>query len=356
MNYLKLHSPLILLLIGAIVLVLALGGTATVDAKGLPSTLFSSSPPPHGHGGGSPSPESKGEFDPSNGSEEKPIRDPETPGFAAVFSPGALSKPAQIKFFHTIMPEDIPAPVGGAGAPFFFGVWQREAPGTIERFEHSIVINTRYEETGYTPAQEEHLRIFMYYPALQSWVKLGGQVDIFNKLISGLTTELIPFETGGNTLFMVAVDNTPSLEQSVDESGRTTLYIPGKAFKIQVLPGTVEVGSYFEVTLLPTLDVTNSPTLLGKPIAVAVYYVNHQQSGYSEDKQITEFSKPIKIEFDLTSELLAGVDAPAKLTIVTWRDGQWVDVETLGYAISREGGKIVVDIDKLGIFSVALKK
>jgi hypothetical protein len=74
-----------------------------------------------------------------------------------------------------------------------------------------------------------------------------------------------------------------------------------------------------------------------------------------DDYQIMEIPKPISVEFNYTPDMLARAGDPANLTIVTLRDGQWVDVETLGYHVSRTGDTIRVDTNELGMFSVAIK-
>jgi hypothetical protein len=181
---------------------------------------------------------------------------------------------------------------------------------------------------------------------------LGGRVDIFGNVVTGLLVETTPFETNGNTLFALAMDETPRLEQSVDSAGQTTLFIQGRDdFRFHILPGTVAVGSHFEVT---TLGHT-SPELLVAPVDIKAFYVDHTAGHHLNDRQITEFSKPISLEFDYEAAGLTNEDSPANLTIVTLRQGQWLNVEELGYTVTRSAGKLVLKTDKLGTFCLARK-
>lgn len=355
------YHVLILIFACAIGIVMVLNNPQTTNAKGLSSNLFFNSPlhggddDNKGGGGGAPSPESKGELDPVNISVDKPVTDPEAPEFSVVFSPETVQEPIKIKFFKAGLPVNIPIPSPGIGSPFFFGVWSRIGTGTVDHLNHSIVISTPYDPASFNGTPAEQLRLYMYNPTLQSWIPLGGRVNPFDYTVTGMTTELPPFEWGGNTLFRLTTDEIQALEQSVDTFGMTTLSLPNRGFAVHILPGTVEVGTYFEATPLSIPPTIDTPPFLSAPIFIGAYYVNHQHHDYAEDHQITQFSKPINLEFDLTDVLDAQVEDPTRLTIMFLRNGEWVDLEELGYTVVRTEGKITLDTDQLGIFCLALK-
>ena len=43
---------------------------------------------------------------------------------------------------------------------------------------------------------------------------------------------------------------------------------------------------------------TGSQVLLAAPISIQAYYINYQQPENIQDRQVTEFSQPITVEFD----------------------------------------------------------
>lgn len=374
MQNIKTYLILPLLFLSALGLTLVLETPRPVGAKEAASGLFSS-PVTNDHGDHEsdhhpPSPAEKGEVDPVQGNPNQPIGDPDTPGIAVIFPPGSVHEPLKIRFFNSGLPQNIvpPSDVSGATSPvirpngmntpyFFFGAWRTLGlDGAVHQFDHSIMIQVPYQDGGLNSSQEGQLRLWMYDPAVQSWIKLGGRVDIFNNIVTGLISSLTPFEPGGNALFALFLDESPSLQQSVDEFGTTTLWLSGRDdFRFHVLPGTVEAGSHFEVTSLPHIPESDEFQLLTRPVDIKAYFINQQNPAGPDDYQITEFSKPVSIEFDYTPEMLAKAGDPANLTIVTLRNGQWVDVETLGYHVSRTGDTITVDTDQLGTFSVAIK-
>jgi hypothetical protein len=232
---------------------------------------------------------------------------------------------------------------------FFFAAWKRVgAGGAVHQFTQPIVISVPYQDSDLLSAQEVKTRLWMYNPATRSWVKLGGEVDIFNNIVTGLLLSTTPLEENGNTLFTIAIDNMPELKQVVDSFGNTTLSIPGRDdFRFQVPPGAVEVGTHFEVT---QIGYSPDSHLLTPPVEIAAYYINHQPGNYLDDRQIIELAKPIRIEFDIT-----GTREETDFTLVTLQNGEWVDVASLGYPVIIEGGKVIVEVDKLGAFGLAAK-
>jgi hypothetical protein len=236
---------------------------------------------------------------------------------------------------------------------FYFAVWKRIGEEeAIRQFNRSIFINVPYDDFGLTRNQESDIRIWMYNPATQGWVKLGGRVDVFRNVVTGQLSSITPLEENGNALFTLAVDSMPNPKQKVNKSGETILSIPGRNdFRFSVLPGTVEVGSHFEVTNYGHTPTSNSFQLLAPPVDIKAYYVDHLQDSYLYDYEITDFSKPITLEFDHDLATL-GV---ANLTIVSLQDGQWKDTEGLGYEVSQQEHKIVVETNQPGTFSLAIK-
>jgi hypothetical protein len=348
MKRIKDYFVLLLIFACAVILTMALVNAASVDAKGLPQTLFASLPDRPGEGGsdkGPPSPASRGKVIPGRGGEDESVRDPETPGFTAFFPKGSVSEPIQVKFFNTGLPVGVPPLPNSTGPPFCFGAWTGEGV-TVRQFDRSIVVNVNYDDSGLASHQKERLRIYVYNPAIKAWIKLGGRVDIYKNVVTGFLASPLPLGEGGNTLFAVAVDETPPLEQVVDEFGKTTLSVRNRGFRFHVLPGTVRVGAYFEVTPLADIPDTNSFKLIN---SVAI-------NAYEDDSLITDFPKPVSVEFDYDADALAEAGGQANLTIVTLQNGEWIGVRELGYKVDWDGNRATVEADKPGVFSLAIKR
>ncbi len=243
-------------------------------------------------------------------------------------------------------------------SPYFcFAAWKRIGKGVIKQFNVSISINVPYDDSALAPSQEQKIRIFMYNPAIQAWVKLGGKVDTSNNMVTGLLSSITPYEEDGNALFALAVDGTPDLEQRIDQAGKTILSSPDREdVRFEVLHGTVEVGSHFEVTNFTSTPPSNSSQLLMPPVDIQAYHVNHDSDNYTDHYQITDFSKPISIEFDYDPDTLAQAGGKTNLTIVMLQNDQWNDMEELGYQVTRHGNKIIVETNKPGCFSLAIKQ
>ncbi len=105
----SIHLIITLLFAGSVFLSMALENAHPVDAKGLPGILLFTSPP-----GDSPIEESEpspadiGEFEPGQGMEGRPIRDPEMPGLSVIFPIGAIQEAVKIRFFSLLLPPDVP--------------------------------------------------------------------------------------------------------------------------------------------------------------------------------------------------------------------------------------------------------
>ncbi|MBN1991576.1 MAG: hypothetical protein JW953_02655 [Anaerolineae bacterium] len=330
--------------------------------------------------------------------QNKMARDPNTPGIYVWFPQGATSVPVEVRTYYSSLPPGLPALPGNVGSPFFFGAWIRGEGVTLNKFNPPIVLNAPYGNAGVSqrsvetpgagglsflsgwplvlaaqpalpllvpsevvlapygmlpPTQEQQLRLNMYNPATESWEKLCSSVNVYTKRVSGVLALPTPFEAGGNTLLAIAVDDTPPLSQVVDEQGMTTLSLEGVRTRLQVLPGTVEQGVHFEVTLLAGVPDQAGLKLLADPIDIKACQVDHIIN--EKSTQITQFSKPLGLEFDYEADILASAGGKANVTIVVLQNGQWADLEEFGYQVIRDEDKIKVDTDRLGTFSLAAR-
>ncbi|MCB0168823.1 MAG: hypothetical protein KDI79_31640, partial [Anaerolineae bacterium] len=246
-------------------------------------------------------------------------------------------------------------PTSGNSPYFFFAVWRRAVEGgAVTEFGQPILINAPYQDLGLSGDQENRIRLWMYDPASQSWIKLGGQVDIFNNVVTGMLMSMTPWQENGNTLFALGFDDSPNLTQEVDEFGTTTLATPLRDdFKLRVPAGSVEVGDHFEMSTFPATPDSEAFELLGAPVHIGVYRINYNASSLAEKYHMAFLSRPVTIEFDPSEYLNQTSDNT--LTIVTLIDGKWVDVEELGYQVDRGENSITVETTTLGIFALAVK-
>ena len=327
--------------------------------------------------------------------------DPTNPGILVWFFPGSVNVPVEVRTFYSGLPPNVPLPPGSVGPFFFFGAWIQGQGITLNQFNPPIVINVPYDSgvsrlpkttdpfqsiaglihPGLTqlsgsplafitfptfnrlageplallpPTQEQQLRLNMYNPTTQSWVKLCSSVNVHTKRIAGVLASPIPIDSGGNTLLAVAVDDTPPLNQVVDSQGKTTISIEGVNSRLQVLPGTVEPGTHFEVTLLPALPANNNPAkLLDSPLDVKACKIDHVVNENSTE--LVHLSKPVGVEFGYNANTLAIAGGRNNVTAVLFQNGQWVDMEEFGYQVLREQDKIIVDTDNMGTFGLAAR-
>jgi hypothetical protein len=347
-------------------------------------------------------PQPPDEVDPRQARE---VHDPETPSITAFFPADAVSEPITVEAYLTPLPGGVTALPNTIGSPFFFGAWIRGQGRTVDRFETSIRLRVDYDEAqiprfsaeqtstfqisgGHqgsskpllfplpkswggaelrisapaatrggqgqpVQASEEQLRLNMYDPASQTWIKLCSWVDVYADKVSGLLVMLTEFEPGGNTLFAISLDQTPPPDQVVDDRGRTTLTIPGANFSLEVLPGTVEPGTHFEFTLFPNIPDAGSVKLLSKPVdvkACRIDYANQENS-----RQLTEFPKPIQVELDYPPQVASTAGGAANLTGAIQEGEQWTNLELLGYQVIGSDNTISVEVDTLGTFSLVVR-
>jgi hypothetical protein len=314
------------------------------------------------------------------------------------FPPAAVSVPIEVRAYRTQLPAGVPPPAGGTvGAPFYFDAWIRGEGQTVREFDEPIVIHVRYRQSdlarisgaqpsgasmyrrlstglppamvihptlvsllsqaspppGYrylSPAQEERLKLSIYDPDTESWVKLCCRVDAHGNVVSGALLAPKPLEESGNTLFAVIFDNTPGLEQAVDTQGKTTLSISESNFKLGVLAGTVEVGTHFEVTLLPDVPESDLFKLLPTPVDVKACRADD-----TSVTQITHFPKPMQVEFGVDARTLSRAGGWPNLTILGLQDRRWVDLEESGWRVVRGDAAVAVDTGQLGTFSLGVR-
>lgn len=321
--------------------------------------------------------------------------DPQTPDIRFDFPLGAVSVPVNVRAYRTELPADVPPPADGTvGAPFYFGTWIRGEDRTVSEFDRPIVINVGYEGSALqrlsrqslvslafpqplalvtypamaifspgqsasghssylSPSDEDQLRLSMYNPVTLSWVKLCTRVDPYANKVSAALVFPTPLEEGGNALLAVISDDTPALEQEVDAQGTTTLSIPGGNFRLDVLAGTVEVGTHFEVTRLSKVPPGGLYKLLPTPVDIKACQADYTTP--NRIQQVTGFSKPMKVKFDFEADTLSRAGGRADLTIVSLQDRQWVDLEEFGLRVVRGGDTIAVDTSELGTFSMAVR-
>jgi hypothetical protein len=315
------------------------------------------------------------------------------------FPPGAVSVPIEVRAYRTRLPAGVPPPAGGTVvAPFYFGAWTRGEGRTVGEFHQPIVIHVRYRESdlaqipgalpinsihlglstslplamvlhptiasllphttppsGFGPflssTQEERLQLRMYDPHTGAWVKLCCQVDAHTDVVSGAILAPKPLEEGGNALFAVILDNTPGLEQTVNAQGKTTLSIPGGNFRLGVLAGTVEVDTYFVITPLPDVPQSQRFKLLPSPVDIKACFADEEIV-----TQITEFPKPMQVEFEVDASTLSRAGGWANLTIFRLQDHEWNDLdESSRWGVVRGDAAVAADTSQLGTFSLGVR-
>lgn len=313
------------------------------------------------------------------------VFDPKAPGIRIDFPPGAVSVPVEVRAYYLDeLPLNVPPPPGGTvGLPFFLSVWERGKGRPVNGFDPSLTITAKtggvkdapIPESSHSfgaracarchgeqiapvprtavPEAQTELRLSMYDPATQSWVKLCSRADAYAGTVSGALASPTPFEESDNALFAVTLDDTPALDQAVDDQGNTTLFIPGSNFSFDVPAGTVEIGTHFEVTLLSEAPGDGPFKLLPAPVDLKACQVGYTKDG--DLRQITHFSKPLKVGFEFDANTLSRAGGRANLTIVSLQDRQWVDLEEFGYRVVRGENRLTVDADSLGAFSLAVR-
>lgn len=357
------NLPILVILICAVGLVMALWPVpdpVRADALGLP--LFDSPPPPPP--------------DLADPGVEGPAHDPDSPDVSLYFHDDSLSAPVQVETFAIAnladfleaegltdvvnLPTTDPALVAdgqdqdaaddsSAGSDssdsaagsrasfepninslFASGVWIQggvDGKGTaMQEFNRTILITTKYDGSQIAP--EAKIYMYMYNPQIGGWVKLCTLVDRTTQQISGLVSRMMPYEPGGNSLFAIGVDNTGTLEQTVDPAtGDTHITLPDlPEVMLRVPAGTVAVGDNLEIT--PLIERDSSIVIDYK-----VCHLDHFDQ--KESEEVIAFEKSVTIEFELDTSLPVGA-SPSVLY-----QSQWFDAERLQTTANLLGSQAV---------------
>ena len=150
---------------------------------------------------------------------------------------------------------------------------------------NSIVDLSDEEQTELDDLIEQELKLYMYNPATEVWLKVCSDTDVYDNLIYGEIAKFTPFTEGnhiGNALFAISVDGTPKVTQEVDERGVTTLTLPQSNFRLHVPPGAVRLGSHFEITKLKNPPKDPGFEFLPDYVDVKACFTDHQDRENSE--------------------------------------------------------------------------
>ncbi len=258
------------------------------------------------------------------------------------------------------LPAGISYPAGTVGQAFTFGIWQGET-GSVRHFEPSIVLNVTYQDRDVEQAgvKEEKLMLMMYNPTLEAWVKLCSSTDIYLNIVSAALSTATSFEQAGSrlrgsSLLAVVADSSPPLVQSVDQTGKTTITAAGSDLSLQVLPSSLEMGTSFQVTVLPSILDSTSLRLLGRPADIKICHIDRADPA-KNNRQLGQVIKPLKIgfRFDLATASRAG--GQTNLTLVDLGQDPWLDLEQLGLPVVRTGNRASVDRYQAGTFGLAAR-
>jgi hypothetical protein len=266
-------------------------------------------------------------------------------------SSGSVSPSAVVESGDQLSPEEKqePTPAESVSAP---GVTAAQTEPPQEENQGSVPV-TESASSSEAENQAGQPQLSMYDPNTQAWIKLCGRVDPYDNTVSGAVNSPTALKVGGNALLAVTIDNTPALEQSVDEFGKTTLSLPDSNFSFDVLAGTVEVGTHFEVT--PLLNAPDSVSFKLLPTPVDIKACQADYATARKVRQITQFTKPIEVMFYYDANTLARAGGKNNLTIVSFQDRQWMDLEEFGVGVVRGDNAITVDSSNLGSFSLAVR-
>jgi hypothetical protein len=254
------------------------------------------------------------------------------------------------------LPRGISYPPGSVGQALTFGIWQGDGT-TLDQFTPSIVINMAYKDGDIPPSvrsEEKTLHLYMYNSATKSWIKLCGSVDVHENVVSAALSLPTPFERNGSSLLAIAIDETPTLEQELDDQGITTVSIKRSDLRLEVESFVIDVGSHFVITLLSRISESGRVKLLSRPVDIKVCRVDHTGPDQN-NRQITNFFKPLKVGFDIDSDTASRAGGKANLTIVNLQSDQWIDTEEVGSRVIRGDSVVTVDTRNLGTFGLGAR-
>lgn len=254
------------------------------------------------------------------------------------------------------LPKGIKYPGHTVGQAFTLGIWQGEGT-TIEQFSPSVVINAEYQDSDVFEADredEDKLQLFMYEPLTKSWNRLCSSVDIYENVISAALTYPTPFEKNGSSLFAIAVDKTPELDQTVDGSGTTTLTLKGTDLRLQVARDELPRNSHFAVTMLPRSAGGRSVKLFSRPVDVKACQIDYDDPARG-NRQLNTFFRLPEVGFDYDADTLSRAGGRQNLTIANLQNEKWVDVEEFGSRVRRGSDTISVPSWLLGTFGLTVR-
>jgi hypothetical protein len=300
-------------------------------------------------------------LDPAVTNAEEPVKPEGTgEGLINVFFPlNSVKEPAKVTSYFVAeedLPRGIKYPPFTVGQAFNLGIWRGEGE-SIEEFLPSVVINAEYQDEDLPssdPLDEDTIQLFMYDPTTRSWNKLCSSVDIYENIVSAALSYPTPYEEKGSSLFAIALDKTPPLDQDVDGEGTTTLTLEGTDLRLQVVRDEIELGSHFVVTPLSRSAGGRSVKLFSEAVDVKACRVDHKNPTRN-NQQLYSFYRVPTVGFDYDADTLARAGGRDNLTIVNLKSGDWVDMEEFGSRVRRGSQTIAVDSGSLGTFGLTVR-
>jgi hypothetical protein len=253
------------------------------------------------------------------------------------------------------LPNRIKYPSGTVGQAFSFGIWDGDGTALTE-FSPSVVINVKYLDDDIPPSvrdDEPTLHLHMYNPATKSWNKLCSSVDVHGNVVSAALSSATPLESGSN-LLAVAADFTAPLEQNLNDQGSTVITMDGSDLTLEVEPQIIDNGTHFAISLLPAVSSGSRVKILDKPLDIKACFADKTRPDQN-NRQVTKFSKPLTVGFQLSSDTVSRSGGQENLTVVTLQNGRWIDIEEMRRKVERSNRLIAVDTQSLGTFGLGAR-
>jgi hypothetical protein len=152
----------------------------------------------------------------------------------------------------------------------------------------------------------------------------------------------------------LAVDDTPPLDQEIDNRGSTTITLQGSDGGFRVLKDTVEVGTHFVVTMVPGQSGGRTIKLFSEPLDIKGCQIDHDNPSQN-NRQLITYSKPLRVGFNYDADTLSRAGGQSNLTLVNTMDGRWLDLEEVGSRVIRRDDVVSVDTRQLGTFGLAAR-
>jgi len=254
------------------------------------------------------------------------------------------------------LPNRIKYPTGTVGQTFTFAIWDGYG-NSLSQFNPSVVIAASYRDDDIPPSvrsEESTLHLHMYNPATKSWNKLCSSVDIYENVVYAALSSSTPLEENGSNLMAIAIDETPMLEQSLDDQGTTTITFEKSNFRLEVGSNILEKGSHFVVTILPNTSTRSEVKLLSNPIDIKACKAD-PDIPEQNNREITNFFKPLTVGFDIDSDTTSRAGGRSNLTIANLQKDEWTDMEEVGARVARGSDTITVDTRSLGTFGLGAR-